>query len=242
MAGRLTFGAFVFMTAALAPNTLGALPVSPTTSITIGDKQFDGFSFELFGGGGLCCTPPFGASEISVTPLIDGDGNVGLRFEGPFSKAAAVDGGQPWGFLISFDVATLDSRLRIDGSRLAFDAVTTEGGFAEVISILRTSSGEFVEDLFVIAADTFTQLEDRSQLAVPLDRVRSGLGFGAAGVGTVDFTKVDQTFTQTRVPEPSVFALLGLGLFTVAAVRKCLSVKMRSDNVGGKALYAPGDR
>jgi hypothetical protein len=238
MARRLTVGAFVFMTAALAPNTIEALPVSPTTSITIGDKLFDNFVFDPDG----CCQPPFGPSDISVTPLIDGGGNVGLRFEGPFSYTAPPEGGAAWSFFIFFDVTTLDSSQRIAGSRLAFDAVTTAGGFAEVSSLLRTQSGEFAEDLFVLQASTFTQLEDSVQLGVPLDRLRSSLLFTAAGTGTVDFTKVDQTFAQTSVPEPSVFALLGLGLFTVAAVRKCVSVKMRSDNVGGRALHAPVDR
>ena len=184
------------------PKTLAALPISPTTSITIGDKLFDNFVFALVGDGGLCCRPPFGASEISVTPLTDGQGNVGVRFEGPFAKAAFADDGEPWGFSISFDVATLDGGQRIDGSRLSFDAVIGVGGFGEVISGISTSSGEFVTTLSVIAADTFTLLEDEVGLPVPLDRLRNNLLFSASGAGTVDYTTVDQTFTQTSVPQP----------------------------------------
>jgi hypothetical protein len=216
MAAR-ALGVFVFMVASLSPTILTALPISSTTSITVGDKLFD--NFEFFVAQGLCCPPPFGASDISVTPLVGTDGSLGLRFEGPFSKALFADGGQPWNFAIFFDVTTLDGSSRIDGSRLAFDAEITEGGFADVISILRTSSGDFAASVSVIAAETFMQLENSTQLPVPLDRVRNTLGFGVAGAGSVDFTRVDQTFTQTTVPEPSVFVLLSAGLVMVAASR-----------------------
>ena len=84
------------------PKTLAALPISPTTRITIGDKLFDNFVFALVGDGGLCCRPPFGASDISVTPLTDGQGNVGVRFEGPFAKAAFADGGGNRGVFFIF--------------------------------------------------------------------------------------------------------------------------------------------
>jgi PEP-CTERM motif len=228
---------FVLATIVGLPKTLAALPISPTTSITFGDKLFDNFVFQLVATG--CCRPPFGPSDISVTPLIDGDGNVGLRFEGPFSYTAPAEGGAAWSFFILFDVATLDSSQRIAGSRLAFDAVTTAGGFADVSSLFTISSGEFVEDLFVLEAESFTQLEDSVQLAVPLDRLRSTNLFSAAGTGTVDFTRVDQTFTQTSVPEPSVFVLLGLGLVTVVTVRKCVSVKARSVSRGCCSHDAP---
>ena len=97
------------------PQSLAALPISPTTSITIGGMLFDNFVYKVVG----CCTPStFGVSDISVTPLTDGQGNVGVRFEGPFAKADPDDGGEPWGFFIFFDVATLDGGQRIDGSQI----------------------------------------------------------------------------------------------------------------------------
>ena len=77
-----------------------------------------------------------------------------------------------------------------------------EGGFGEVISGISTSSGEFVTTFSVIAADTFTELADEAGLPVPLDRLRTNLLFGAAGVGTVDYTTVDQTSHRRVCPNP----------------------------------------
>src|SRR5262245_44487970 len=107
----------LFMVTALAPNAAAALPISPTTTITVGDKLFDNFVF--FVAEGLCCPPPFDVSDISVAPLVSADGSHGLRFEGPFSKPSVANGGQPWLFTIFYDAATLDSSSRFDGSRLA---------------------------------------------------------------------------------------------------------------------------
>jgi len=192
-------------------------------SVTVGDKLFDQFAYASTGD-----MPD--ASDVNVIPIVDGDGNFGLRFQGGFVDlfdGGDSDPGSPSDALISYRVTVLDPLFLISDVHLAGNP-TVFGPDGEESGLIGVSE-TFVPDdpgttlvIFDIKPGS-NQLMDWSLLAGPLRTLhvqKDILAFADAPGNAATLSFVDQTFSQVLVPEPSTISLLALGLAAAWQLRR----------------------
>jgi hypothetical protein len=172
---------------------------------TIGDKSFSDFALTP-SGDGIIPT----AAQITVTPVTTGTGEIGLNFNalwfaGPTQSADTT---------IAFDVAVTGG-----GAFLIDDASTVQ------LSSSPTGTGvvSVGEGICTIASPPtcFAQTSTFNLLGThhvgdhvifaPTGAVRAFKDIGVAGGpdGTASISAVQDTFSQTGVPEPTSIVLLG---------------------------------
>ncbi len=177
-------------------------------SITAGDKTFDTFSYLSTGD-----MPD--AKGVNVVAIQDDDGNYGIRFQGGFVDLASTTGASD--ALIGYSVTVTDKDNVITAMNTSGNP-TLIGG-AGSISVVGTV--DFDEDARTVIFDdesagtqssdtldvpgltTFSVTNDILTIVVPKDP------------GTASLSYLDQTFTQSSVPEPALISLLALGLVAV---------------------------
>ena len=176
-------------------------------SVVSGDKQFDEFSFSSTGD-----MPP--ATEVGVDPILDFYGNYGIRLFGAFLDHP---GGGASLMNVGYRVSTLDPEMVISGSLLQGNPTAILSGSVVITS---TMSGEGELAIYdqipgsTKASDEIMFDSTVSELDVAVQLVGDATGDPSAI--TVSF--IDQSFSQSVVPEPaSVAVWLGMA-FLVCVV------------------------
>lgn len=186
-------------------------------SITVGDKLFDQFSYSSTGD-----MPS--ATGVNVIPIVDGVGNLGIRFQGGFLD---LFDDEPSDALIAYRVTVLDPLFLISDVNLAGNPVVIGPPGAES-GLIGVSETFLLDDplvelaIFDIKPGPRVSV-DGSLLTIPLQTLhvqKNILAFadGEGSVATLSF--VDQTFSQVAVPEPSTISLLILGLAAAWRLRR----------------------
>jgi len=199
--------------------TLAALQNDPTGGIVVGDKIFTGFSYSRIGDMPV-------ASDVNVLGFKDPDGNWGVSFHGIFTD---LPGGGFSDALIRF-VVEIDEESQEAGWVIS-DAHLFLGGVGvgdESFFIVDESflGKDEVLNAFksTIGPGTNTQLSDSTIFTTPVTKlyVTKDIFASAAEGGFLPAraTVVDQSFSQTLVPEPMTLGLAGLGGLAMVAIRR----------------------
>ena len=184
----------------------------------------------------------FDYSQIQVTALEEEGQDYGLEFAlgnqfiVNFSDGSG-DGDAYVDFTFGFSVSTLDPGMRINGAMLELggaslgwggggdgpqdagsfvvERIGSEQGSADLVDAMRVE--------FSSLNTNFTTIDDDSASFAPASviwvekNIRVWADVSGESAALYGFT---QRFSQTSVPEPASLALLGIGLFGLAAARK----------------------
>jgi len=194
-------------------------------TIQVGDKLFSNFTYS--GTGQM-------PSDVNVIGITDTAGNYGIRFQGGFSDAV---GGGASDALITYTVTVLDPNFVITDAHMASNIAvigavdplangTITETFVAVVPPTPSLNAVFVTNfnfnniLVQPSADYVWGIPGYTVINVSKD---IKLDAGTQGIGSVDLSFVDQTFSQTAVPVPAaawtgISMLAGLG--AIGAFRK----------------------
>ena len=181
--------------------------ISSEGSISSGDKEFSNFGYAATGD-----MPS--SDRVNVIPLVDDDGNYGIRFQGGFVDLPGKGASDA---LISYDVTATAPGQTISGAHLAGNIVENDGSgsvtetflpiFDLTDEVLRIPTDDNRLNDWIMFNETVSEL-----------RVQKNILLIATGEGQVDMSFVDQSFSQ--VPEPGGIALLMLGLLAIGCITK----------------------
>lgn len=199
--------------------TLADLQNDPTSGIIVGDKIFTGFSYSRLGD-----MPA--ASNINVLGFKDPSGNWGVSFHGTFLD---LPGGSTSDALIRFAVE-VDQDAAADGWRIS-DAHLFLGGVGVGDESFLTVDESFLGKnetlnayMSTLGPGTNSKLTDGTVFAtsVPKLNVTKDIFASAAEGGFLPAraTVIDQSFSQTLVPEPATLALAGMSGLAMVAIRR----------------------
>jgi hypothetical protein len=159
--------------------------------------------------------------QVNVQPIQDDDGNFGFRLQGAFLDL--IGGVASSDALLTYQVEPTNPMFLITDAHLAGqpNLLGTTGS----VSVTETffplgAAGEFTLDIYddgglgVKLVDWVDFDGGHRVLNVQKDIL------AASGDGSAVLSFVDQTFSQTPVPEPSTFALAALGLLGMCCRRK----------------------
>jgi hypothetical protein len=205
--------------AGAAPATLADLVGLGSTGYQLGDKLF--YNFNYVGssqGGGLAVDAASIQVQWDATPL-----NPGMRFIAGW----AASGGQFVDSLITYDVKVTTPGMLIKDVSLAFNGSGFDNGSASVTETVKQGTAEWKlsvaafagnlgngSDSVLIIPPTAGPLHITKDIQVNGDTV---------GLGTISW--VDNHFSQTPVPIPGGFLLLGPGLAGLALIRRRMGLK-----------------
>lgn len=204
-------------------------------SITAGDKLFGDWVVSSDGR-------TFDYSQIDITALQEESQDYSLDFDlGDQFVVSLGDNSTnndaPINFTFGFSVSTLDPGMRINGAMLELggaslgwsgggvgpqdagsfvvERIGSEQGSADLVDAMRVEFSSLNTD--------FTTIDDDSASFAPASviwvekNIRVWADVSGESAALYGFT---QRFSQTSVPEPASLALLGIGLFGLAAARK----------------------
>lgn len=184
-------------------------------SITVGDKIFFDFRNITVSGTGINVPP----SAIEVFGLSAGGPNndeLGLRFQ---ATGWHVDSGQDYDLGFDFSVRRVDglplihdNTLEITGSAEGTGLVTlTEGVTDHADDSVLANKHVYLNDLSENPVDKLVDHQIFTHDAAIVD-VSKDFKMIAGLNGSADVSHFDQTFSQTEIPEPGTWLLLGTGL------------------------------
>jgi len=182
-------------------------------SFTVGDKQFSGFDCNIAKGGNQLVTP-FTCNDIEVLPIFGP--NLGFRLQSVFGaiNTSLID------VLVEYMVESLDPGQLISDAHLSFNGSgNPPGGFiTNVVEQFKDANNNVVGQITVTNPPPVFQ--DWIIFDTPVSKLNVSKDIGLAAFITpaqANISFVDQTFSQTSVPEPSamggllVFGSLGIG-------------------------------
>jgi len=183
--------------------------ISSEGTIESGDIDFSNFGYAATGD-----MPS--SDRVNVIPLLDDDGNYGIRFQGGFVDLPGKGASDA---LISYDVTVTAPDLTLSGAHLSGNIVENDGSgsvtetflpiFDLTDEVLRIPTGDnrLSDGIMFPETVAYTEL-----------RVQKNILMIATGEDQVDMSFVDQSFAQ--VPEPTGVVLLMLGLFSIGCIIK----------------------
>ena len=190
---------------ACAPGSYTSYEALGAIGCTIGDKTFSNFDFTLVGFAGDIVVTPF--LDNPNTPTIAGD----IGFQLTFNLTQSGPGVKDIGLI--YDVSApgptiTDAHLGFaagaaNGVALVTETVCPSGGPCGAVPLL-VFTGPGGRNIDSLLFDPVQSLHIRKDIGVSVDDV---FEFGLATI-----SQVDQSFTQTAVPEPATLFLLGSGL------------------------------
>jgi hypothetical protein len=199
--------------------SLAALQSDPAGGIIVGDKIFTGFSYSRIGDMPL-------PADINVLGFKDPDGNWGVSFHGTFVD---LPGGGFSDALIRFQVE-IDEEAIEDGWVIS-DAHLFIGGVGAGDESFFTVDETFLGKNETLNAFYSTlgpgvnsQLSDSTIFTTPVTKlnVTKDIFASAAEGGFLPAraTVIDQSFSQTLIPEPATLALAGMSGLAMVAIRR----------------------
>lgn len=207
-----------------AVNSVGSISLAdlqndPTSGIIVGDKVFTGFSYSRIGDMPL-------PANVNVLGFKDPDGNWGVSFHGTFVD---LPGGSFSDALIRFQVE-VDAEAAAEGWVIS-DAHLFLGGVGVGDESFLTVDETFLNKnetlnayMSTVGPGTNSQLSDSTIFSTPVTKlnVTKDIFASAAEGGFLPAraTVIDQSFSQTLVPEPATLALAGLSGLAMVAIRR----------------------
>jgi len=188
--------------------------------VNVGDKTFSEFFYST-----LQNDMP-DADRISVFGFEDADGNFGVSFHGAFID---LPGGGPSDALLRFTVE-VSAQAAAQGFRIT-DAHLFAGGLGVGENSVFTVDESFQSNnkvMNVFGTTLGGPLETKLSDWVDFDELYTRLRvtkdiFALAGDGSnlpARTTVIDQSFSQTQIPEPATIGLVGLALIGIAIGRR----------------------
>lgn len=201
-------------TVAQAAMILGdAVPLSQLANdgiLIVGDKQFTNFTYTSTNE-----SPE--ASGVNVIPIQDDDGNYGIRFQAGFVDSLLSPGASD--AAVTFDVTALDPKSLITDAHLIGDPfVFGDEGAAGVVETIRPEGTDkfFQMGIIADALSGETILKDwvdfdkgYRTIHVKKDIFVSAEAVTPNALSRPTISIIDQTFSQTTIPEPAALVLLG---------------------------------
>jgi hypothetical protein len=196
--------------------SLADLVSGEVMGITVGDKQFTGFVYNPIGD-----MPP--AAQVSVLGFKDPDGNWGLSFHGSF---ADFPGGGASDALLRFMVQVNADQARL-GEKISDAHLFLNGVGGDTNSVF-TVDESYLENSTTLSTFYSTlgppppvqKLQDGKTFATPVVKLNVTKDiFAYAGANTtlpVRATDIDQSFSQTSIPEPATLGMLALASIGLA--------------------------
>jgi hypothetical protein len=202
--------------------SLADLQSDPSSGIIVGDKVFTGFSYSRIGDMPV-------ASDVLVLGFKDPSGNWGVSFHGTFVD---LPGGSFSDALIRFMVE-VDAESAAAGWRIS-DAHLFLGGpgvgdesFFTVDESFLGRNETLNAYISTLGPGTNAQLSDSTIFSSPVTKlnVTKDIFASAAAGGFLPAraTVIDQSFSQTLIPEPATLAMAGLSGLALVATRRRLS-------------------
>ncbi len=183
-----------------------AVPVPLSTLIaggtkTCGDKFFNNFAYSSTGN-----MPAASGVNVDCVTIA---GNLGLEFQGGFLD---LPGGGASDALIKYTVTVTAPGVSIVDAEIQGNPDVVGGTGAMIVVDTFVPDAPNTMNIFDIVpgstklTDSTTFTTGHTTLHVQKDIL------GAAGTGLATMSFVDQTYSQTSVPEPGTLGLLGIGL------------------------------
>jgi hypothetical protein len=201
--------------------SLATLLADPTGSVTVGDKIFTGFGYS-----GTNDMPS--AANVNVLGLKDSAGNWGLRFQAAFQDlpgGAASDA--HISFMVEIAAAQVAQGFRISDAHLAIAGAATGGDESFFIVDETLSNGQTLEAYVTTLGPGTTQTSKLTDVKLfppgvtKLNVVKDILAQSASGnILPARGTVIDQSFSQTIIPEPASLGLIGLSCLALAGVAR----------------------
>jgi PEP-CTERM motif-containing protein len=188
--------------------TVSLASLTNGSGILVGDKFFNNFTI----------SGTFNASQVSVTGIKDSFG-FGIQFGG-----ALIAGNSSADLILGYNVTVVtNAPLLISDAHLRFNGTVVGGsGLAEVVEQVYNSNSVFLGQMFVFDTPTTNQLEStlliqppQQQLILSKDVLLSASISAFSSISTID-----QTYSQSLIPEPSAFALSAAGLAGLFLLRR----------------------
>jgi hypothetical protein len=180
--------------------------LAPGAFLDQGDKRFHNFSYLAVGD-----MPT--ANLINVVGINDIFGNFGIRFQGAFADNI---GGGASDALIGFQVTVLDPLMRITDAHIFGNPSVIGGDGLMAVTESFPGQGPPTIDIFDIVTNGVhnSQADDMRFFnpgVTTLTVLKDIFANSITGVATLSV--IDQSFSQTGVPEPGTMAMLcGLGV------------------------------
>jgi len=207
-----------------AVNSVGSISMAdlqndPTAGIIVGDKIFTGFSYSRIGD---MPTP----NDVLVLGFKDPDGNWGVSFHGTFVD---LPGGSFSDALIRFqvevDAEAVQQGWQISDAHLFIGGVGVgDESFFTVDETFLGKNETLNAYMSTIGPGTNSQLSDSTIFTTPVTKlnVTKDIFASAAAGGFLPAraTVIDQSFSQTLVPEPATLALAGMSGLAMVAIRR----------------------